>query len=107
MFLCSLILILPALHNSTESLTLPYRIHSFFDTTNLRTYTLMYLYLFPMIYIAICHMAAICLVVVLVFHICGELAILSYRIKHIGENSQIMLVHRIRNIIRMHLKIIW
>lgn len=106
MFLCSLILILSELRNSTESFTLPYRIHTFFDITNLRTYTLMYLYLFPMIYIAICHMAAICLVIVLVFHICGELAILSYRIRHVEENSQIMLVHRFRNIVRMHLKII-
>ncbi|XP_018315317.1 uncharacterized protein [Mycetomoellerius zeteki] len=73
--------------------------------------TTLLLYFRPLMYLAItnqaiCHMAAICLVIVLVFHICGELAILSYRIRHVEENSQIMLVHRFRNIVRMHLKII-
>jgi len=52
-------------------------------------------------------MTAICLLVILVFHICGELSILSYRIRHVGEYSQTMIVDRIRSFIQMHLKIIW
>ncbi|XP_011696227.1 PREDICTED: odorant receptor 2a-like isoform X2 [Wasmannia auropunctata] len=96
-----------ASQNNTESLMLPYRVHPFLDTSNTHAYVLMYLYLFPMIYISVCHMAAICLVVILVFHICGELSILSYRIRHIGEYSQTKTVERIRSFVRMHLKIIW
>ncbi|XP_072760981.1 odorant receptor 4-like isoform X1 [Anoplolepis gracilipes] len=95
------------LRNNTESFILPYRIHTFFDITNSYTYILMYLYLFPMFYISICHMAAICLIVILVFHICGELSILSYRIKNIRTYSQDIVVNRIRSFVRMHLKIIW
>ncbi|XP_011871563.1 PREDICTED: uncharacterized protein LOC105564073 [Vollenhovia emeryi] len=95
------------LRNGTESFMLPYRVHPFFDTGNTHTYILMYLYLFPMIYISVCHMAAICLMVILVFHICGELSILSYRIRHIGEHSEAVVADRIRSFVRMHLKIIW
>ncbi|XP_026827628.1 uncharacterized protein LOC105278594 isoform X2 [Ooceraea biroi] len=40
-----------------------------------------------------------------VFHICGELSILSYRIKNIKVQS--MMVKRFRTFVRMHLKIIW
>ncbi|KAL6421618.1 hypothetical protein ACFW04_014503 [Cataglyphis niger] len=95
------------LHNETESFMLPYRVHTFVDTTNSYTYILMYLYLFPMSYAAICHMAAICLIVILVFHICGELSILSYRIRNIRTYSQDIVVKRIRSFVRMHLKIMW
>ncbi|XP_071558629.1 odorant receptor 4-like [Temnothorax nylanderi] len=101
------LIFVPGSSNNTESFMLPHRIHTFLDTSNTRTYVLVYLYEFPMLYVSICHMAAICLVVVLVFHICGDLSILSYRIRHFGENSQTMLVDRIRSIVRMHLKIIW
>ncbi|TGZ54087.1 putative odorant receptor 13a [Temnothorax longispinosus] len=93
--------------NSTESFMLPYRVHPFLDTSNTHAYILMYLYLFPLIYISVCHMAAICLLVILVFHICGELSILSYRIRHVGEYSQAAVADRIRSFVRMHLKIIW
>jgi len=96
-----------ASRNSTESFMLPYRIHPFFDIINTHTYILMYLCLFPMIYFSICHMAAICLMVILVFHICGELSILAYRIRHIKKCSQTMITDRIRSFVRMHLKIIW
>ncbi|XP_050452443.1 odorant receptor 22c-like [Cataglyphis hispanica] len=95
------------LHNDTESFMLPYRVHTFVDTTNSYTYILMYLYLFPMFYASICHMAAICLIVILVFHICGELSILSYRIRNIRTYSQDIVVNRICNFVRMHLKIMW
>lgn len=95
------------LRNNTESLMLPYRVHTFVDITNSYTYILMYLYLFPMLYASICHMAAICLLVILVFHICGELSVLSYRIKNVRTYSQDMMVNRIRSFVRMHLKIIW
>ncbi|XP_032671371.1 uncharacterized protein LOC116844231 [Odontomachus brunneus] len=93
--------------NSTNSFVLPYRIHTFYDIANTRTYVLMYLYLFPMFYNSMCHMAAICLLVILVFHICGELSILSYRIKNVQTYSQDVLAARIRDFVRMHLKIIW
>jgi hypothetical protein len=95
------------LHNNTKSFMLPYKIHTFFDITNTRTYILMYLYLFPMLYASICHMAAICLVVILVFHICGELSILSYRIRNIDMYSQDMMMDRIRSFVQIHLKIVW
>ncbi|KAM0735292.1 hypothetical protein ACS0PU_010440 [Formica fusca] len=95
------------LRNDTESFMLPYRVHTFVDTTNSYTYILMYLYLFPMFYASICHMAAICLLVILVFHICGELSILSYRIRSVRTYSQDIVVNRIRNFVRMHLKIMW
>ncbi|XP_025159555.1 odorant receptor 4-like [Harpegnathos saltator] len=94
-------------NNNTGSFVLPYKIHMFFDITNTRTYVLMYLYLFPMIYNSICHMAAICLLVILVFHICGELSILSYRIKNVQAYSRDALVARIRSFVQMHLKLIW
>lgn len=93
--------------NSTASFVLPYRINTFIDIANTRTYVLMYLYLFPMIYNSICHMAATCLLVILVFHICGELSILSYRIKNMQTYSSAVLAPTIRGFIRMHLKIIW
>jgi len=96
-----------ALHNNTKSFMLPYKVHTFFDITNTRTYILMYLYLFPMLYASICHMAAICLVVILVFHICGELSILSYRIRNVEMYSKDTMVDRIRSFVQIHLKIVW
>ncbi|KAH0948250.1 OrR1 [Eciton burchellii] len=92
-------------NNETESFMLPYRVHTFFDITDIQTYALIYLYLFPMFYASICHMAAICLLVILVFHICGKLSILSYRIKNIA--MQDMVINRVRAFVRMHLKLIW
>ncbi|XP_014488638.1 PREDICTED: odorant receptor 4-like isoform X2 [Dinoponera quadriceps] len=86
---------------------LPARIHTFFDITNTRTYVLMYLYVCPMFYSSVCHMAAICVLVILVFHICGELSILSHRIKNVQVYSRDVLAARIRGFVRMHLKIIW
>ncbi|XP_025159306.1 uncharacterized protein LOC105182243 isoform X4 [Harpegnathos saltator] len=93
--------------NGTGSFVLPYRIRTFFDIASTRTYVLVYLYLCPMFYNSICHMAAICLLVILVFHICGELSILSYRIKNVEAYSRDALVVRIRSFVQMHLKIIW
>jgi len=92
-------------NNETEFFMLPYRVHTFFDITDTHTYVLIYLYLFPMFYASICHMAAICLLVILVFHICGKLSILSYRIKNIG--MQDMVINRVRAFVRMHLELIW
>lgn len=93
--------------NGTGSFVLPYRIHTFFVIANTRTYALTYLCLFPMFYNSVCHMAAICVLVVLVFHICSELSILSYRIRNVQVYSQDILVARIRSFVRMHLKLIW
>ncbi|XP_018315318.1 odorant receptor 22c, partial [Mycetomoellerius zeteki] len=68
--------------------------------------TVVLLYLRPLVYLLTFNQA-ICLMVILVFHICGELSILAYRIRHIKEYSQTMIVDRIRSFVRMHLKIIW
>lgn len=106
-FLLNVFFLFSALQNNTKSFMLPYKVHTFFDITNTRTYILMYLYLFPMLYASICHMAAICLVVILVFHICGELSILSYRIRNVETYSQDMIADRIRSFVRIHLKIVW
>ncbi|XP_020287842.1 uncharacterized protein LOC109856691 [Pseudomyrmex gracilis] len=95
-----------ASRNGTVSFMLPYRVHPFFDVSDTHTYVLMYLYLFPMIYGSILHMASICLLVILVFHICAKLSILSYRIRKMETYSQRMLMDRIRDFVQMHLKII-
>lgn len=105
-FLCSTFLLFFAVSDN-GTFVLPYRIHTFFDIANTRTYVLMYLYLFPMFYNSVCHMASVCLLVILVFHICGEFSILSYRIKNVQTYSRDALEVRIRSFVRMHLKITW
>ncbi|XP_046837328.1 odorant receptor 2a-like [Vespa crabro] len=94
--------------NSTDIYILPIRIRTFFELSNTRDYVLVYLYLFPMIYMSTCHMTAICVLVNLVFLICTDLSILSYRIRNIDVKSKKDVVNRrIRSLVKMHLKIIW
>ncbi|KAF7378688.1 hypothetical protein HZH66_015475 [Vespula vulgaris] len=93
--------------NSTDIYILPIRIRTFFELSNTRDYILVYLYLFPMIYMSTCHMTAICVLVNLVFLICADLSILSYRIRNITIKSKKNVHLRIRSLIEMHLKTIW
>ncbi|XP_047370183.1 odorant receptor 2a-like [Vespa velutina] len=94
--------------NSTNIYILPIRIHTFFELSNTRDYVLVYIYLFPMIYMSTCHMTAICVLVNLVLLICTDLSILSHRIRNIDVKSNKDVVNRrIRSLVKMHLKIIW
>ncbi|KAK2574918.1 hypothetical protein KPH14_002609 [Odynerus spinipes] len=93
--------------NDTNPYILPVRIHTFFEMSNIRDYIIVYFFLFPIIYMSICHMTAICVLVNLVFHICANLSILSYRIRNINVKCEKDIHRRIRSLVEIHHKIIW
>ncbi|KAG8041481.1 hypothetical protein G9C98_002774, partial [Cotesia typhae] len=89
-------------------LVLPFRLKLFFSIETTQSYFIMYGYLLPMIYLLICHNAWICLLITMVLHICGQLAVLNHRIRHIPpdiDEDKIQVVFG--RLVRRHIRSIW
>ncbi|XP_044586757.1 odorant receptor 13a-like [Cotesia glomerata] len=89
-------------------LVLPFRLKLFFPIETTQSYFIMYGYLSPMVYLLICHNAWICLLITMVLHICGQLAVLNYRIRRIPPDID---EHKIQvvfgRLVRRHMRSIW
>ncbi|CAD6225826.1 GSCOCT00005744001.3-RA-CDS, partial [Cotesia congregata] len=89
-------------------LVLPFRLKLFFSIETTQSYFIMYGYLSPMVYLLICHNAWICLLITMVLHICGQLAVLNHRIRHIPPDineDKIQVVFG--RLVRRHMRSIW
>ncbi|KAK0093054.1 hypothetical protein PV326_014422 [Microctonus aethiopoides] len=94
--------------DSNGSFILPFRTKLFFNLSDSKIYYLTYAYQSPMIYLLICHNAWICVLITIVLHICGQLAILRHRIQGIiintnKDESQIIF----QRIVKRHMRAIW
>ncbi|XP_018345143.1 PREDICTED: odorant receptor 10a-like [Trachymyrmex septentrionalis] len=81
---------------------LPYRFHLFYAIENIRTYTITYAWQMPFAFIsAFGQSTADCIMITLVFHICGQMSVLALRINNIDtevcdcgpEMRHVMLMH--------------
>nr|AXM05204.1 odorant receptor [Campoletis chlorideae] len=96
--------------NDTNPFVLPFGTRLFFEIKDARTYFMVYAYQSPMMYVLVCHSAWFCLLTTMVFHVCGQLAIVQYRIRMI----KVSLIHEpdnsnavFRKIAQKHLRSIW
>ncbi|CAL7944633.1 unnamed protein product [Xylocopa violacea] len=93
-------------NGTSNAYVLPFRVHAFFDyQEDFRVFIFMYLYQFPLVFIALCHISAVSLVLSMVLHVCGKFSILSYRIKNITAISQVNLDSKIKELVIAHIKI--
>nr|UEN71237.1 olfactory receptor 54 [Gregopimpla kuwanae] len=89
---------------------LPFRLRIFFNVTDIATYYLVYAYEGPVIYIYTCHGIIACFIWSLVLNVCGQLSVLSFRIKNMTSDvskTNNRLESTIREIVQKHREIIW
>ncbi|KAG5333438.1 OR4 protein, partial [Acromyrmex heyeri] len=81
---------------------LPYRFHVFYAIENIRIYTITYVWQMPFAFVSACGQStADCIMVTLVYHICGQMSVLALRINNIDtevcdcgpEMRHMMLMH--------------
>lgn len=66
---------------------LPYRFHMFYAIDDMRAYTITYALQFPFVFVSgFGQSAADCIMVTLVFHICGQMSVLALRINSIDTD---------------------
>ncbi|XP_029664890.1 uncharacterized protein LOC115236521 [Formica exsecta] len=85
---------------------LPYRFHLFYAVKNMRTYMITYILELPFVFVSgFGQSAADCIMVTLVFHICGQMSVLALRINNI--NSDLLRCRReMRHVVRMHIRLL-
>ncbi|XP_050450398.1 odorant receptor 10a-like [Cataglyphis hispanica] len=85
---------------------LPYRFHLFYAVENMRTYMITYALELPFVFVSgFGQSAADCIMVTLVFHICGQMSVLASRINNI--NSDLLSCRReMRHVVRMHIRLL-
>ncbi|XP_044001351.1 uncharacterized protein LOC122847613 [Aphidius gifuensis] len=75
------------INNLTKPFILPYRFYLFHQVNDFKMYVITYVSQFPFVFVSgFGQTAADCLMVSLVFHICGKLAVLSIKISTINPN---------------------
>ncbi|XP_018396340.1 PREDICTED: odorant receptor 10a-like [Cyphomyrmex costatus] len=85
---------------------LPYRFHLFYAVENLRTYTITYIWQLPFVFIsAFGQTTADCIMVTLVFHICGQMSVLALRINNINTEVRDC-GPEMRHVILMHVRLL-
>lgn len=85
---------------------LPYRFHMFHAVDNIRTYIIIYAVELPVVFVSgFGQSAADCIIVTLVFHICGQMSVLSMRITNI--KTELFTCRReMRHVVRMHIRLL-
>ncbi|XP_018396295.1 PREDICTED: odorant receptor 13a-like [Cyphomyrmex costatus] len=85
---------------------LPYRFHLFYAIENIRTYTITYIWQLPFVFIsAFGQSTADCIMVTLVFHICGQMSVLALRINNIDTEVRDC-GPEMRHVIFMHVRLL-
>ncbi|XP_043281333.1 odorant receptor 85b-like [Venturia canescens] len=88
--------------NASVAYELPYRFHIFYKIEDDQTYLYTYLSQLPFLLISGCgQSAADCLMVTLVFHVCGQMASLAERISKIRSDSDFC-DEQLRDIVKDH-----
>ncbi|KAL0112755.1 hypothetical protein PUN28_012194 [Cardiocondyla obscurior] len=85
---------------------LPYRFHLFYAVENMRAYTITYAWQMPFVFVSgFGQSAADCIMVTLVFHICGQMSVLALRINNI--NTELCdCKGEIRHVVLMHIRLL-
>ena len=85
---------------------MPYRTRFFFEITELRTYVLVYVCQVPIVLLGtLGYTGTDCLLVTLILHVCGQLSVLSHRVKEV-TTSPLGYRHVIRELVTNHLRLI-
>ncbi|XP_043286956.1 odorant receptor 13a-like [Venturia canescens] len=79
--------LIAALRNETVPYTLAYRVHYFFEVKDDRTFYLIWFYDFPTMWIPPWYASTIGLLVTLVYHISGQLSVLSFRVRNLSSKD--------------------
>nr|UEN71258.1 olfactory receptor 75 [Gregopimpla kuwanae] len=95
------------LKNESSTLMPPYRVRAFFDLNEIRNVVLVYIFQIPIMCTAIFYVASIGLLVALVFNVCGQLSILSYRIINLNPGERDSAKSIFRKFVTRHLRVIW
>lgn len=77
-----------ASQNETVPFVLAYRVRLFFEINDSTTFYLAWLYQAPVMYMGIWHTAAIGLLFSLVLHVCGQLSVLTFKIKNLNLDDR-------------------
>lgn len=85
---------------------LPYRFHVFYAVENMRAYMITYALELPFVFVSsFGQSAADCIMVTLVFHICGQMSVLALRINNININP-FNCRSEMRQVVRMHIRLL-
>nr|QHN69158.1 odorant receptor 28a [Sirex nitobei] len=92
--------------NTSAVYVMPYRTRFFFEITELRTYVLVYVCQVPIVLLGtLGYTGTDCLLVTLILHVCGQLSVLSHRVKEV-TTSPLGYRHVIRELVTNHLRLI-
>nr|ARN17896.1 odorant receptor 24 [Cephus cinctus] len=92
--------------NTSHSYIMPYRITLFFEITNFQMYVFMYAFeILNVPIIAFGFIGTDCLLITLVLHLCGQLAVLSHQVRNLTMNPQ-NFQNEFRVIVMKHLRLI-
>ncbi|XP_028048973.1 odorant receptor 67a isoform X2 [Monomorium pharaonis] len=100
---------IPISENATQIIyLLPYRFHLFYVVENMRTYVITYALQMPFVFVSgFGQSASDCIMVTLVFHICGQMSVLASRINNIGTNNELCDCRvEVRHVVLMHLRLL-
>nr|UEN71248.1 olfactory receptor 65 [Gregopimpla kuwanae] len=87
---------------------LPYPICTFDIIKNIRDYYFVYICESTMIYISTCQSIISCFVWSLIIDVCGQLSVLSFRIRNMQKNSSVNCLESVLcDIVKRHEKLIW
>nr|XP_012224802.1 PREDICTED: odorant receptor 67c-like [Linepithema humile] len=85
---------------------LPYRFHLFYSVENMSVYTFTYALQLPFVFVSgFGQSAADCIMVTLVFHICGQMSVLALRINNIDTDPGIC-KREVRHVVLMHIRLL-
>nr|UEN71235.1 olfactory receptor 52 [Gregopimpla kuwanae] len=95
------------LPNGTNMIMPAYHMRVFVDLDNVRNVVLVHIFQMPLMAGAIFHVTSICLLVALVFNVCGQLSVLSYRIVTLNPSESDDANSVFRKFVTQHLRVIW
>lgn len=85
---------------------LPYRFHLFYAVDNMRTYIITYVLQMPFVFVSgFGQTATDCIMVTLVFHICGQMSVLALRINNI-DTELCDCKSEVRHVVHMHIRLL-
>lgn len=85
---------------------LPYRFHLFYAIESTRAYAITYALQLPFVFVSgLGQTAADCIMVTLVFHICGQMAVLALRV-HDLDADLCVCGREVRNVVREHVRLL-
>lgn len=85
---------------------LPYRFHLFYAVESMRTYVITYVLQMPFVFVSgFGQTATDCIMVTLVFHICGQMAVLALRINKI-DAEVCDCKNEMQHVVRMHIRLL-